>query len=187
MAPIDPVPRDPVSMNQVHWRTTDLMDIPPVLLVSEFETVQIRSLIARYIDGRLVNDALKAAVHAISSDDGWEPGAYVVVFPESGLEIPIDLRRISDREQQYAGYVLEPRGSSEVAFDCAELQGKLADRFCSGPRDEAVAAMKAMSADGQAFVLLDHCTHDEAFAHHFEDGQYWHAYRYVAAALPPRE
>jgi hypothetical protein len=183
MTGIDPVPREPVTINQVHWRSTDLIEVSPVLLVSEFEPVQIRSLMARYIDGRQVNDALRAAIQALRADDGWEPGAYVVVFPDSGLEIPIDLRSISDREGQYAGFVLEPRGSSEVAFDCAGLTGKLADRLCNGPRDEAVAAMKAMSADGQAFVLADHSSHDEAFAHHFEDGRYWHAYHYVAATI----
>lgn len=173
-----------VSLNQVHWHTSDLLDIPPVLLVTEYEPVRIRQLLATFIDGRHVNDALYRAVNAIRRECELEPYAYVVVFPDEGFEIPIDLREISDRSPGLAGFVKEPRGVTEVVFDYTELQGPLADHLTGVSRSEAIAIMKQMSADGQEFSLSDRCAHDERFAHTFFNGHYRHNYRYVASALP---
>ncbi|MFW5777213.1 MAG: hypothetical protein ACOCZB_08010 [Spirochaetota bacterium] len=173
-----------VSLNQVHWHTSDLLDVSPVLLVTEYEPTRIRQILATFIDGRHVNDALYRAVTAIRREYELEPYAYVVVFPEEGFEIPIDLRDINDRAGGLAGFVKEPRGMREVVFDFPSLQGGLADHLSAVSRDEALAIMKRMSADGQEFTLYDRCAHDERFAHTFDDGVYRHNYRYVAAALP---
>ncbi|MFW5741696.1 MAG: hypothetical protein ACOC2D_00345 [Spirochaetota bacterium] len=173
-----------VSLNQVHWHTSDLLDVPPVLLVTEYEPVRVRQILATFIDGRHVNDALYRAINAIRREYELEPYAYIVVFPDEGFEIPIDLRDIGDRPGGLAGFVKEPRGTREVVFDFASLQGDLADHLSGVSREEAVAIMKKMSADGQEFTLHDRCAHDERFAHTFEDGVYRHNYRYVAATLP---
>lgn len=178
---------DDVTTNHVHFHATDLLEVPPVLLVTEYEPVRIRQLLATHVDGRHVNDALYRAVLAIRRETGLEPYAYVVVFPQEGFEIPIDLRRVSDDASRLAGFVKEPRRTSEVVFDCAELQGPVADSICNLSRDEALAAIKALSADGQEFVLHDRCSPDERFAHVFEDGAYHHNYRYVATSLPEVE
>ena len=173
-----------VSLNQVHWHTSELLDVPPGLLVTEYEPGRIRQLLATFIDGRHVNDALYRAVAAIRREYELEPHAYIVVFPEEGFEIPIDLRDISDGAGGLAGFVKEPRGAREVVFDFASLQGGLADHLSNVSRDEAIAIMKKMSADGQEFTLPDRCSHDERFAHSFDDGVYRHNYRYVASMLP---
>lgn len=173
-----------VSLNQVHWHTSDLLDVAPVLLVTEYEPVRIRQILANFIDGRHVNDALYRAVTAIRREHELEPYAYIVVFPQEGFEIPIDLRDISDRAGSLAGFVKEPRGTREVVFDFASLQGGLADHLSGVSREEAITIMKKMSGDGQEFTLHDQCAHDERFAHNFDDGTYRHNYRYVAATLP---
>jgi len=121
-------------------------------------------------------------VLAIQNEHGLEPFAYVVVFPDDGFEIPIDLRRITDDASRLAGFVKEPRGSREVVFDCAQLHGVLADQLCAMPRSQAVSALKTLSSDGQEFVLHDRCSTDPRFAHVFIDGAYHHNYRYVAAS-----
>jgi hypothetical protein len=175
---------EPVTLNQVHWNTNDLLDVPPVLLVTEYEPVRIREILAGFIDGRHANDALYRAVTAIRREYELQPFAYVVVFPDEQFEIPIDLREISDRSSGLAGFVKEPRGTHEVVFDYAELQGPLADHLSGVSRGEAISIMKQMSADGQEFTLSDRCAPDERFAHRFSDGAYRHNYRYVASTLP---
>jgi len=170
-----------VTTNQVHWHTTDLLEVASVLLVSEYEPVRIRQLMANHLDGRQVNDAFTRAVLAIRDVHELEPYAYVVVFPDEGFELPIDLRPITDDASRLAGFVKEPRGSSDVVFDCAQLQGVLADQLCAMPRSQAVSALKTLSSDGQEFLLHDRCSPDARFAHVFIDGAYHHNYRYVAA------
>lgn len=181
------LPTPGVTTNQVHWSATDLLDVPPVLLVTEYEPVRIRQLIATYIDGRHINDALYRAVIALRREYALEPHAYVVVFPHEGFEIPIDLRDVTDDPSRLVGFVKEPRGIGEVVFDYAELEGALADRLRSFSREDAVAIMKHMSADGQAFTVSDRCAHDERFAHTFVNGSYHHNYRYVSSLLPEVE
>lgn len=170
-------------MNQVHRHATELLDVPPVLLVTEYEPVRIRQELAAYLDGRRVNDALSQAVMAIRNEYELGPHAYVVVFPEEGLEIPIDLREISDDSSRLAGFVKEPRGTTEVIFEYTELRGTIADQLTSVSREEAITGLKELSSDGQEFLLSDSCCDDERFAHQFSDGRYHHNYRYIAARL----
>lgn len=170
-----------ITMNQLHWRASDLLEVPPVLLVTEYEPVRLRQQLAAFVDGRDVNDALYHAVLAIKREYELEPHAYVVVFPQDGFEIPVDLREITDESSRLAGFLYPPRGSREVVFDYTQLDGGLADQLRTFSRDEALASMKQLSADGQEFTLYDRCTNDERFAHRFEDGTYRHNYRYVAA------
>ncbi len=183
----DTLPTPGVTMNQVHWHATDLLDVPPVLLVTEYEPVRIRQMIATYIDGRHVNDALYRAVLAIRRDHGLEPHAYVVAFPREGFEVPIDVRPITDEPSRLAGFVKEPRGQREVVFDYAELEGSLADELRTLSREEAVSVMRHLSSDGQVFKLSDRCAHDERFAHTFINGVYRHNYHYVSSLLPEVE
>ena len=177
----------PVSTNHVHFHATRLLDVPPVQLVTEYEPSRIRQRIALHIDGRVINDALYRAVIAIRREFDLEPHAYVVVFPQEGFEIPIDLRAISDDPARLVGFVKEPRGTREVVFDFTQLEGKLADSLAGASRDQSIAVMKQLSSDGQEFTLDDRCSHDERFAHRFEDGAYQHNYRYVATMLPEVE
>lgn len=177
----------PVTINHVHWHATVLLDVPPVQLATEYEPSRIRQRIATYIDGRLINDALYRAVIAIRHEFGLEPYAYVVVFPQEGFEIPIDLRAISDDPARLVGFVKEPRGMREVVFDYAQLDGKVADSLAGASRDQSLSVMKQLSSDGQEFTLDDRCSHDERFAHRFEDGAYYHNFRYVATRLPEAE
>ena len=181
------LPTPGVTMNQVHWNATDLLDVPPVLLVTEYEPVRIRQMIARYIDGRHANDALYRAVLAIRREHRLTPYAYVVAFPQEGFEVPIDIREVTDEPAQLAGFVKEPRGLREVVFDYTELEGSLADQLRHLSRSEAVAVMKQLSSDGQEFTLYDRCAHDERFAHTFQNGAYHHNYRYVSSMLPAEE
>lgn len=174
----------PVTTNQVHWNATQLLDVPPVLLVTEYEPLRIRQLLATFVDGRHVNDALYRAVIAIRNEYELEPHAYVVVFPQAGFELPIDLRGVSDDQTRLAGFVKEPRGTREVVFDYPELQGPVADQLSGVSREVAVSAVKQLSADGQEFTLSDRCCADERFAHVFSDGTYHHNYRYVATMIP---
>ena len=176
-----------VTVNQVHWNATALLEVPPVMLVTEYEPVRVRQMLATFVDGRHVNDVLYRAVLAIRREYELEPYAYVVVFPSEGFEIPIDLRAISDDPAHLAGFVKEPRGTGEVVFDYAQLHGKIADELPRLSREQAVGAMKVFSADGQEFTLHDRCSHDERFAHVFFDGSYHHNYRYVATRLPEVE
>ncbi|MFW5742038.1 MAG: hypothetical protein ACOC3H_01960 [bacterium] len=170
-----------VTMNQIHWRTSELLEVPPVLVVTEYEPVALRRRFAALIDGSRTNDALHRTILAIDREFKLEPHAYVVVLPEFGVEIPIDLRDITDDATRLAAIVYEPRATREVIFEYTQLEGVIADQLASLSRDEAVAAMKRLSADGQEFTLFDRCVHDERFAHTFEDGVYRHNYRYVSA------
>ena len=185
--PMGDLPTPGVTMNQVHWNATDLLEVPPVLLVTEYEPLRIRQMIATFIDGRHVNDALYRAVVAIRREHRLTPHAYVVAFPQEGFEIPIDLRPVTDGPARLAGFVKEPRGLREVVFDYAELEGSLADQLRHLSRGEAVAVMKQLSSDGQEFTLSDRCAHDERFAHTFVNGAYRHNYRYVSSMLPEVE
>lgn len=176
-----------VTLNQVHWHASQLLDVPPVSVVTEYEPIRLRQQLAGYVDGRHVNDALYRSIVAIRREFELQPYAYVVVFPQEAFEIPIDLRAVTDHPERLVAFVKEPRGTREVVFDFAQLQGKLADGVSALSRDEAVATLKRLSADGQEFVVSDRCCDDERFAHVFEDGSYRHNYRYVATLLPEVE
>lgn len=173
-----------MTMNQVHWNATELLEVPPVLLVTEYEPVRIRQELATFLEGQRVNDALSQAVLAIRNEHEFDPYAYVVVFPDAGLEIPIDLREISDDPARLAGFVKEPRATTDVVFEYTELRGTIADQLTSVSREEAITGLKELSSGGQEFLVSDRCCHDERFAHQFSDGRYHHRYRYVAARLP---
>lgn len=173
-----------VTFNQVHWNASHLLEVPPVYVVTEYEPVRMRQQLAGFVDGRHVNDALYRAIVAIRREFSLEPYAYVVVYPQEGLEIPIDLRVVTDRPDRLVAFVKEPRGTREVVFDFAQLQGRLADGVSGLSREEAVATLKQLSSDGQEFVVADRCCADERFAHVFENGVYRHNYRYVASMLP---
>lgn len=180
-------PPEPVTVNQIHWRATTLLAVPPVELVSEIAPMDLRKLFARYIDGRHVNDALYRGVQAIRREFRLQPNAYVVLFPNLQLEIPLDLREVSDDPGRFAGFIYEPRATTEVPFDYAEINPRLADAIARRSREEAISAIKELSADGQEFTLSDSCAQHPAFSHHFEDGRYWHGYHYVAATVPEIE
>jgi hypothetical protein len=147
----------------------------------------IRQKLAEFVDGRRVNEALHRAVSAIRINFAAEPNAYVVVFPAERLEIPIDLRELSDEPGALVGIVKEPRSTLELMFDLVELQGVLADQIKGMPREFAITAMKSLSEDGQSFAIHDQCDPGDQFAHVFDSGTYHHNYRYVSASLPGTE
>lgn len=173
-----------VTTNEIHWSTSDLLDVPPVRLVTELDPMELRQRLAAFVDGRHVNDLLYRSVVAIRSSYGGQPGAYVVVFPDQRLELPIDLREVSDEPGRLIGIVKDPRATYEMIFDLAELQGVLADQMAGMPREAAIGAMKSLSETAQSFTVHDRCDHDERFAHEFSDGTYHHNYRYVSSRLP---
>ena len=177
-------PSAPVTSDQVDRRTSDLLEVPPIRLVSEFSPDQVRARLGLFLDEAHINDALSRAAQAIGEDSGFAAGAYVVVFPDLAMEIPIEVREISDAPGTHAGFVYEPRSANEIVFDLTELYDDLADNLANSPRAEAISTMKDLSADGQEFALTDECCDSGAFMHLFEDGEYSHSYRHVSAAPP---
>jgi hypothetical protein len=173
-----------VTLNQIHWNTTDLLEVPPVLLVTEIEQSVFRQRLATFVDGRHVNSVLYRSVAAIRSHFALEPYAYVVVFPAHRLELPIDLRALSDKPHHFVGIVKTPRGTSDEVFDLAELHGRVADELAGLPREAVIGTLKELSEDGQEFLIHDRCDPSDRFAHTFREGQYWHNYRYIASELP---
>ena len=176
---------DDVTTNHVHWSSTRLLEVPPVLLVTEYEPVRIREDLATFLDGRHVNDALSQAVTAIRKEYELEPHAYVVVFPHEALEIPIDLRR--DLGRLVAPCRASSRSLAVPQKSCSStpsFAGPSRTQLVSVSREEAINGLKQLSSDGQEFLLSDRCCGDERFAHQFNDGRYHHNYRYVAAELP---
>jgi hypothetical protein len=173
-----------VTLNQIHWNTSDLLEVPPVTLVTEIEPSVLRQRLATFVDGRHANDVLYRAVVAMRSHFGLEPHAYVVVFPALRLELPVDLRPLSDQPENFVGIVKAPRGTSEEVFDLAELHGRVADELSGLPREAIISVLKEMSEDGQEFLIHDQCDPSDRFAHTFASGKYWHNYRYIASELP---
>lgn len=173
----------PVNWNQLHWRTSELLDVPPVLLVTECNPLEFRKSMAAFIDGRHVNDALYRAVQAIRRDYELEPFAYVVAFPQYALEFPVDLRPILEEETKLAGIVGMPRSIHEPPFVLTQLEAKLAEQVHGLRREHAIDLLKNMSRDSSEFILNDMSDRDDRFVHSFVDGQYRHSYRYVAADL----
>ena len=172
-----------MTANQIHWNTSELLEVPPVRLVTELDPSRLRQLLAAFVDGRQVTEVLQRSVHAIRANFATEPHAYVVVFPDHRLEVPIDLRAISDEPGSYAGIVKEPRSTNELVFDLAEVQGTVADQMVGMPREYTISAMKSLSELGDTFLLHDICDSSDRFAHVFDDGAYHHSYRYVSAHL----
>lgn len=177
----------PVTWNQIHWRTSELLDVPPVLLVTECDPLEFRKVMATFIDGRHVNDALYRAVQAIRRDHSLEPFPYVVAFPEHAVEIPIDLRPVLDEPTQLAGIVMQPRSIHEPPFQLAQLDPKLAGTLHTSRREHAIEILKSLSRDSSEVVVSDMGDRDELFLHWFVGGSYRHSYRYVAAQLPEVE
>ncbi len=176
-----------VTLDQIHWNTSDLLEVPPVMLVTELEPSELRQRLAIFVDGRHVNDVLYRAVVAMRARYGLEPYAYVVVFPAFRVEIPIDLRPLSDQPDSFVGIVKAPRSTSEEVFDLAELHGRVADELSALPREAIIGVLKEMSEDGQEFMIHDQCDPSDRFAHTFAEGKYWHNYRYIASELPELE
>jgi len=178
---------DTVTWDYLHWRTNDLLEVPPVLLVTEFTTAEIRMRLAEFVDGRHVNDVLYRAVMALRKEHALEPSAYVVAFPQESLEVPIDLRQIAGEPARLAGIVKRPRSMRDVPFDLAQLKGEIADHIRNVSRSEAIQILKHLSSDGQEYDILDSCDSDHRFGHTFHAGTYLHRYRYVASLLPEVE
>ncbi|MCK4514905.1 MAG: hypothetical protein KAU31_06585 [Spirochaetaceae bacterium] len=153
-----------ITWDQVHWRTNQLLDVPPVLLVTECDPFEFRKAMARFIDGRHVNDALYRGVLAIRRESDLEPHPYVVAVPEHAAEIPVDLRAISEEEPQ--------------------LDADLADHVHTCRREQAIQLLREMSRDGSEISISDIGDHDDRFFHSFVDGVYRHRYRYVATHVP---
>ncbi|TVQ28218.1 MAG: hypothetical protein EA382_02245 [Spirochaetaceae bacterium] len=184
-AQLDPMnPTPAISHDRVLATTTDLLSMPPVSIVTELGTDQLRALIATFVDRRHTNDVLYRSITAIRTQYALAPGAYVVEFPRERFELPVDLREIDDRPGLFVALVKTPRGVDEVTFDLAEVAGPLADHLRTLSREDALRAMREMSGDGQEFLLHDRCDPDDRFAHRFEDGVYSHTYRIATAALP---
>lgn len=178
---------EPVTWAQIHWRGNDLLDVPPVLLVTELAVLQFRQAMARYIDGRYSNDVLYRAVLAIRREFNLEPHPYVVAFPFVALEIPIDIRAIADEPDQLVGLVKMPRGIREPAFDVDDLDEALANHVRVSQRSKSVQLLKSITEDGSEIGLNDSCEADGSFRHVFRDGTYEHSYRYVASMIPELE
>lgn len=177
----------PITWTQIHWRGNDLLEVPPVLLVTEIAVLQFRKVMARYMDGRHVNDALYRAVLAIRSEYELEPHPYVVGFPSLALELPIDIRAIADESDRFVGLVKMPRGIREPAFDVDDLDEALANHIRISQRSQSVQLLKTLTEDGSEIELNDSCETDGGFRHLFRDGSYEHSYRYVASMIPELE
>jgi len=173
----------PLSWNQIHWRTSELLDVPPVLLVTECDPLEFRKAMAAFIDGRYVNDALYRGVQSIRRDYELEPFPYVIAFPQHGVEIPFDLRPIVDEATKLVGVLSLPRSIHEPPFVLTQLEPKLAEHVHTSRREQAIELLKTMSRDSSEFILSDVIDRDDRFVHSFLDGQYRHSYRYVTAEL----
>ncbi|MEE8440650.1 MAG: hypothetical protein V3S41_02930, partial [Spirochaetia bacterium] len=160
---IPPVPA--MTWDQVHWRTNQLLDVPPVLLVTECDLFEFRKAMAGFIDGRHVNDALYRGVLAIRREFDLEPYPYVIVLPEHSVEIPVDLRAVSGEESQLVGIVLLPRSIHEPPFLLTQLNIDVADLAHTRRREYAIQLLKEMSKDGSEISINDIGGCDDRFFH----------------------
>ena len=173
-----------MTWDQIHWRTNELLDVPPGLLVTERDPFEYRKETARFIDGRHVNDALYRGVLAIRREFALEPYPYVIAFPEHAVEIPVDLRTISGEESQLVGILSLPRSIHEPPFLLTQFEGKMADLAQTRRREHSIRQLKDLSRDGSEVLLNDIGDRDDRFLHSFVDGVYRHSYRYVAVFVP---
>ncbi|MBU8912864.1 MAG: hypothetical protein KOO61_02500 [Spirochaetales bacterium] len=173
-----------MTWDQVHWRTNQLFEVPPVLLVTECDPLEFRKTMACFIDGRHVNDALYRGVLAIRREFGLEPYPYVVALPEHAAEIPVDVRAVSGEESQLVGILSLPRSIREPPFLLPQLNIDAADLAHIRRREHAIQLLKDMSRDGSEISINDIGDRDDRFLHSFIDGMYRHSYRYVAAYVP---
>ena len=163
---------EPLTWTQIHWRGNDILDVPPILLVTEMSVLQFRQAMARYMDGRHVNDALYRAVLAIRSEHELEPYPYVVGFPAVAFELPIDVREIADDPNRFVGLVKMPRGirepgvnetGKELALELEELETKV-------PRD-AARAWTCVGFDADHDIKMGMILVDESGA--LKVGDFW--------------
>ena len=173
-----------VTWDQVHWRTNQLLEVPPVLLVTECDPLEFRKAMARFIDGRHVNDALYRAVLAIRREFDLDPYPYVVALPEHAAEMPVDVRAVSGEESQLVGIVSLPRSIHEPPFLLPQPNADVADVAHIRRREYAIQLLKDLSRDGSEISINDIGDRDDRFLHSFVDGMYRHSYRYVAAYVP---
>lgn len=184
-------PRVSLTSDQVHWRSNPLLEVPPVRLVTEMDPVALRTMLARYIDGRHINDVLYRAVLAIRKEYDLEPYPYVIAIRSGSVELPVDLMDVSDEPGQLVGVVLEPRSVHVAPFVLPE---SIAERLCpasqgaadeAGPhREQALGLLKELSREGEPVVITDLCGHGERFFHQFADGCYHHSHRFIATTVP---
>lgn len=180
----DPSSGASLTSDQVHWRTNRLLETPPVLLVTESDPLCFRKAMASFIDGRHVNDALYRSILAIRREFHLEPHPYVVAFPHHGVELPIDLREISDEPDRLVGIVSIPRSTNEVPFLLTQLDDDIPDHELIRRREYAIQILKDMSRTGPEISVRDIGDRDNRFMHTFSNGVYHHSYRYVAAYVP---
>jgi hypothetical protein len=173
-----------VTSDQVHWRFHELIEVPPVLLISRVEPVTFRMAMARHVDGRHVNDALYRAVQAIRREFSLEPYPYVVGFPGQSAEILIDLRIIADLDDQLAGIVSMPRSLHDLPFDPGVVSPELREHVAGIAREPVIQQLKDLSRSGDDLVLPDSADHDGRYTHCFSRGLYRHSYRYVTVVVP---
>ena len=173
-----------MTWDQVHWRTNQLLEVPPVLLVTECDPIEFRKRMADFVDGRHVNDALYRGVLAIRREFDLEPYPYVIALPAHGAEIPVDLQAISDEDSQFVGIVSLPRSIHEPPFLLTQFHSKLADLVNTQRREQAIGLLKDLSRDSSEITVSDIGDRDDRFFHSFVDGVYRHSYRYVAAHIP---
>lgn len=163
------------------WQCADLLEVPPVEVVTHEPVIAYRQNVARFIDGRHVNDAIYRAVLALRREFGLESGPYVVVFPQYRFEIPLDLRPI-DGEGGLAAVAYLPRSTTRTSVDLTSLEQELAGELRRLPRDAVIQRLKTFDPDG-TIELPDICG-SAVFVHRFAGRAYRHSYRYVAAGIP---
>jgi hypothetical protein len=173
-----------MTSGQVHWRTSRLLEVPPVLLVTEGDPMNLRMALASFIDGSRANELLSRSVLAIRQEYDLAPHAYVVALPQFGLELPIDLRAISDEPDHLVGIVSPPRSISDTPFLLSQLDEGIAGKELRQRRSYAIQTLKDMSRNGPAISVTDIGDRDNLFVHTFTNGVYHHSYHYLAAHLP---
>lgn len=173
----------PVSWSLIHHRTHDLLEVPPVLLVTEVEPIAFRQRMAHFVDGRHVNDVLYRAILAIRRHHCLTPHAYVVAFPSERFELPIEIHPITGEATRLVAFVKTARSVDELPFELAELDVALANHLRHLSREQAITLLKSFTEDGTRVDLTDVCDSDLRFVHSFHDGVYLHSYRYVAATI----
>jgi hypothetical protein len=161
-----------------------LLDVPPVSFITRGDPFQFRVKMARFVDGRNVNDILYRAMLAIRTECELEPRAYMVWLPELAAEIPIDIRPIVDEAGFYAGIVAPPRSLHEAPFNTRDADPEIARLVEGLSREPAIQILKNRTSDGGEITLPDLSEDGPRFCHVFRDGLYRHSYRTVATFVP---
>lgn len=176
-----PGDRPTIRRAYLDWRCGDLLKVPPVEVVAHGEAIPFRQLLAQYIDGRHVNDALYRAVLAIRREYSLEPGSYVVVFVTQRFELPIDLRVLVDAPGLVA-IAYTPRRVGDLPVCLSSVDDELANRLRGRPRDEVIALLREVGA-ASPIDLPDRCG-GECFRHRFSADGYERTFRYVSTGIP---